>query len=213
MTTRFAGVALLAGVLVGGSVAAPPPASGPVMPAGGTAPAGPVSLMLTDQFERTADLTDYRGSVVVLVYGDRKGTAACRALGEQLHVCWHPDAKGQPPAKARTAPVAELTGLQPGQGSPEVRVIPVACCGKVPGPVRGAIRCQIAKGSPEVPVWLDFNETMKASFGQSVGEPNIVVFDATGRLRARINGTPDQGGLDQLVRAVQGLRYEAASGK
>ena len=170
----------------------------------------PVPLVLEDQFEMLAALADLRGSVVVLVYGDRKGTDACKALGEQLHVLWHPTAKGLPPAEAKAAPVVGLDGLAPGQSAPDVRVVPVACCGKVPGPVRGVIRSQVAKGSPDVPVWLDFGETMKTGFGLTAGEPNVVVFDAAGRLRMRVNGTPDQAALDRLVKAVQGLRAEAA---
>jgi hypothetical protein len=170
----------------------------------------PVALVLEDQFDRKADLGAYRGSVVILVYGDRRGTDACKALGEQLHVCWHPDAKGQPAAKAQAAPVVGLDGLPPGKAAPDVKVIPVACCGKLPGPVRSIIRTQIAKGAPDVPVWLDFADTMKTNFGLTAGEPNVVVFDAAGRPRGRVNGTPDAATLDTLVRTVQGLRAEAA---
>jgi hypothetical protein len=143
------------------------------------------------------------------VYGDRKGNDACRALGERLHVYWHPSAQGQPPAQAQAAPVAPLPGLPPGRPSPDVRVVPVACCGKVPAPVRSAIRTQIAKGSPEVPVWLDFADTMKGTFGLTAGEPNVVVFDAAGRLRLKVNGAPDRAALDKLAQTVQQLRYEA----
>lgn len=185
---------------------AQPPAA---MPARQALPA-PVPLVLQDQFDRKADLTAYRGAVVVLVYGDRKGTDACRALGEQLHVCWHPGAKGQAAAVAQAAPVVPLQGVQPGQPSPDVRVMPVACCGKVPGPIRGVIRSQIAKAVPDSIVWLDFADVMKAAFGLTAGEPNVVVFDAAGRLRMRVNGTPNPATLDRLVKAVEGLRYEAA---
>ncbi len=170
----------------------------------------PAALVLEDQFDRKADLSAYRGAVVVLVYGDRRGTDACKSLGEQLHVCWHPDAKGQPPAKAQAAPVVGLDGLAPGKAAPDVRVIPVACCGKVPGPLRGVIRTQIARGAPDVPVWLDFADTMKANYGLTAGEPNVVVFDASGRPRGKVNGTPDAATLDGLVRTVQALRAEAA---
>ncbi|HEX4613184.1 MAG TPA: hypothetical protein VH092_33665 [Urbifossiella sp.] len=181
-----------------GVVAAQPPA------------AQPVALVLEDQFDRKADLSAYRGAVVILVYGDRRGTDACKALGEQLHVYWHPEAKGQPPAKAQGAPVVGLDGLPPGKAAPDVRVIPVACCGKVPTPIRGVVRGQIARGAPDVPVWLDFTDAMKATFGLTAAEPNLVVFDAAGRLRERVNGTPDAAALARVVRAVQALRAEAA---
>lgn len=170
----------------------------------------PVELVLEDQFDRKADLASLRGSVVVLVYGDRKGTDTCRALGEQLHVCWHPTAKGQPAAKAQAAPVAPLDGLKPGQVSPNVIVVPVACCGaKVPPVVRKKIRSEIATGSPDVVVWLDFADTMKGLFGLTGSEANVVVIDAKGIARVKHNGVIDQAGMDRLVKLVQDLRYEA----
>jgi len=170
----------------------------------------PTPLAMEDQFGKKADLADHRGEVVILVYGDRKGTDACRKLGERLHVVWHPTAAGQPPAKAHAAPVAALNGLPAGKKSPEVKVIPVACCGKVPAPVRAVIRSQIAKGSPDVPVWLDFTNAMKTDFTLTASEPNVAVFDAAGRLRLKINGTPDPPALDLLMKTVQELRLEAA---
>ncbi len=196
MATR----SVLAGLMLtalGWSAAAQPPA------------AVPADLVLEDQFDRKADLADLRGQVVVLVYGDRKATDPCRAVGEALHVRWHPDAKGQPPAKARAAAVLPLDGLKPGQVSPDVTVVPVACCGKVPGPVKALIRGQVAKASPDAVVWLDFADTLKATYGQSAGEPNLLVFDAAGRLRMKVNGTPDQPTMDRITKVVQELRYEA----
>lgn len=168
-----------------------------------------VELTLEDQFERKTDLADLRGSVVVMVFGDRKGNDACRALGEQLHVYWHPDAKGLAPAKAQSAPVAPLDGLKAGQASPNVIVVPVACCGKVPGAVRPAISKGVAKGSPDVVVWLDFADKMKDAFGLTAGETNVAVLDAAGRLRLKVNGTLDQSAMDKLVKTVQAVRYEA----
>jgi hypothetical protein len=192
-------LALSACLMVVGAAGAQPPAPG------GKA----VELMLEDQFDRKTDLADLRGNVVVLVFGDRKGTDPCRALGEQLHVCWHPTAKGQPPAKARTAPVVPLDGLKPGQAAPDVLVVPVACCGKVPALIRPSISKQIAKGSPDVVVWLDFTDTMKDMFGLTAGETNVAVIDARGVARMKLNGAIDQPTMDKLVKTVQALRAEA----
>ena len=86
----------------------------------------PTELTFEDQFDRPAKLADLRGAVVILVYGDRKSNELCKTVGESLHVCWHPTAKGQPAAKAQAAPVVPLDGLKPGQESPNVVVIPVA---------------------------------------------------------------------------------------
>jgi hypothetical protein len=170
----------------------------------------PVELVLEDQFERRADLASLRGHVVILVFGDRKGTDACRALGEQLHVCWHPAAKGMPARQAQSAPVAPLDGLKPGQASPNVIVVPVACCGKVPPAVRAKIIKEVAKGSPDVVVWLDFHNAVKGMFGLAAGETNVAVIDANGVARMKLNGVIDQPAMDGLVRTVQALRYEAA---
>jgi hypothetical protein len=181
--------------------------------AGGAQPTAqapqPVELVFEDQFERKAGVADLRGNVVILVYGDRKGTDACRALGEQLHVLWHPEAKGQPPKKAQAAPVVPLDGLKPGQVAPNVIVVPVACCGKVPAAIRTAIRTQIAKGSPDVVVWLDFADAMKGMFGLSAGETNVVAIDTNGVARMKLNGTIDRAAMDKFIRTVQGLRLEA----
>jgi hypothetical protein len=184
------------------AIAMPVFAQQPAMPKQG-------ELTLEDQFERKAGLDELRGQVVVVVYGDRKATDACRSIGESLHVCWHPDAKGQPPIKAQAAPVVPLENLKPGQVSPNVAVVPVACCGKVPGPIRSVIRTQIAKASPDAVVWLDFTDTMKTMYGQTASEANLAVFDASGRLRMKINGTPDKATMDSLVKRVQELRVEA----
>lgn len=169
----------------------------------------PAELTFNDQFDRTAKLADLRGAVVILVYGDRKSNELCKTVGESLHVCWHPSAKGQPAAKAQAAPVAPLDNLRPGQVSPNVVVVPVACCGKVPGAIQKPIRAQIAKAVPDSVVWLDFGDTLKGMYGQTAGEPNLVVFDSEGRMRLKLNGTPDQAAMDRLTKAVQELRFEA----
>jgi hypothetical protein len=192
-------LALLAALALGGTASAQPPAA-----------AKPAELVLEDQFERRHDLAAYRGEVVVLVYGDRKGTDTCREFGEKLHVLFHPAAAGQPPAKARTAPVAALQGVPAGRRSPDVVVVPVAAAGNVPAVVRDLIRTQVAKASPEVPVWLDFSGVMEKEYGLRPGQPNLAVFDAAGRLRLKVNGTPDQPTVDKLVQTIQNLRAEAA---
>ncbi|HEV3384746.1 MAG TPA: hypothetical protein VG097_08015 [Gemmata sp.] len=169
----------------------------------------PVNLTMEDQFNRKADLADLRGHVVILVYGDKDAKDTCRQLGESLHVCWHPDAKGQQPKQAQAAPVIPLENLKPGQVSTNVVVVPVACCGKVPGLVHKLICNDIAKKSPDVVVWLDFADSMKGMFGLTPNQANLVVFDAVGRLQMKINGTPDQPKMDKLVKVVQDLRYDA----
>jgi hypothetical protein len=168
----------------------------------------PVELVLEDQFGKRQELAGHRGAVVVLVYGDRGGTDACRELGEKLHVLFHPTAAGQPPAKARAAPVAPLPGFAK---SPDVLVVPVAVPGKVPEVVRDLLRTQIKLASPDVPVWLDFAGVMEKEFGLRAGQTNLAVFDAQGRLRLKVNGTADKATLEKLLQTLQDLRAEAVA--
>ena len=170
----------------------------------------PVELGLEDQFGRKQDIAALRGAVVVLVYGDRRATDACRELGERLHVTFHPSAAGQPAGKARTAPVAPLEGVAAGKVSPDVFVVPVAAAGNVPAVVREFVRVQVKKAAPETPVWLDFEGTMEKTYGLRPGEANLVVFDGEGRLRLKIAGSPDAAANAKLLQTVQNLRAEAA---
>ena len=190
---RFAVVACLA---LGATLQAQPPRV--VVP----------GVVMEDQFEKAHDVAHHRGSVVVLIYGDRASAAANRALGEQLHVAFHPTAKGQPPAKARIAPVTPIAGAAT---SPDVVAVPVACVGKVPALVRAILRGQVKGGSPVVPVWLDFEDTMKTQFPFKAGVPNVVVLDAQGRYRYAAAGTPTREGMERLVQAIEGYRREAVT--
>jgi hypothetical protein len=170
--------------------------------------AKPVELSFEDQFEAKQELKSQRGKVVVLIYGDRKASDACKSLGEQLHVAFHPTAKGLSPAKSRLQPVTALPNAAPGQ-SPGVLVQAVACCGKMPALVRPVLKSQIAKASPDVPVWLDFEQEMVTRFGMTTGEANAVVFDVQGRYRHAMQGTPDAKTLQKLAETIQSLRVES----
>ena len=165
-------------------------------------------LTLPDQFGQDHSVADLRGRVVVLIYGDRKSADANRALGEWLHVFFHPTAAGQPPAMARLAPVKPIEGQAPGVSGPEVVAVPVAAVGKVPGLVAGIIRRQMRCGSPEVPIWLDFRDDMSDLFGLKPGVSNVAIVDCQGRLRYTATGplTPNQ--QTQLATAIEGLRRE-----
>ncbi|MGL4422879.1 MAG: hypothetical protein ACRCZF_19585 [Gemmataceae bacterium] len=195
-------IALLILLLVGSTAAA----QAPVAPA-------PINVVLEDQFDRKPELAQLRGTVAVIVYGDRTAMEACKKLGEQLHVTFHPTAQGLPAAKARQQPVVALPNLPAGVASPEVSVLPVATCGKVPPLLRGLIRGQIKNGAPDVPVWLDFEETMQKTFGQKAGQPNIIVLDGTGVLRQTRLGTATAEQLQETLQLIQNLRAEMVRGK
>ena len=172
--------------------------------------AKPVDLTLEDQFEQKRTVADHKGEVIIFVYGDRKATDACRELGEKLHVLFHPTAAGKTGEKAYLAPVAPLEGLPAGVKSPNVAVIPVAVAGKVPGPVKGLIRSGIKKDVPVMPVWIDYGTQMEDKFGLRESQPNVAVLDAQGRLRLKVNGTPDKASFEKILQTAQNLRAEAA---
>lgn len=167
-------------------------------------------LAMEDQFETKHSVADHKGKVLILVYGDYFGLKASRDLGTQLHVLFHPTADGKSAKEAKAAPVVALDGVEKGKESPDVAVVPVACCGKVPGLVQGQIRGGLKKDAADTPVWLDFGTTMKDKFGLTGGEPNLVVIDAQGRLRLKVNGTPDKETLQKVLQTTQNLRAEAA---
>ena len=169
-----------------------------------------IELALSDQFEQLQNLNNHRGHVTVLLYGDRTGMPANRELGEKLHTEFHPQAKGMTPVEARKVPPRPLANLPADKVSPNVYVLPVACIGQVPKLVQTIIRNQIKKGSPDVPVWLDFEDRMKTTFGLTASVPNIVVIDAWGRMRFRAAGPLDAATYQRLTQVIEYLRQEAA---
>ncbi len=173
----------------------------------------PVELAFEDQFEQKHNLGDLKGKVVILVYGDRNGIEASKELGEKLHVLFHPTAAGLTPDKARLAPVVALPGIVAGQESPDVVVVPVACAGSVPGPIKMLIRKGLKKDAADTPVWLDFGTVMADKFTVKESQPNLVVIDAAGYLRLKVNGTPDKATYEKLLQTTQNLRAEAAGTK
>ncbi len=180
-----------------------------VSAAGAQQPVVP-NIVMEDQFERTHSVADHRGDVVVLIYGDRASASANKALGERLHVTFHPTARGQPPAQARRAPVRPVPGQAVNARAPDVLTIPVASIGPVPALVRKLLRGQMRSASPEVPVWLDFGDAMKKGFGMKAGVPNVVVLDTAGRFRFATAGVPTLEGIERVVAVIEGLRREAS---
>jgi hypothetical protein len=176
---------------------------------GAQAPAPPLPVVqLEDQFERPTSVEQYRQHVLVLLFGDRASTTANQSLGAKLHIQFHPTAVGMPADQARQAPVVPVPGAAPGTPTPDVFVIPVACMGKVPGPIKSLVRSQIRRGSPHVPVWIDAADVMKGQFGLVAGEPNVVVLDQHGRLRYKVTGQLDPANYERLVATIAKLRAE-----
>lgn len=169
-----------------------------------------VEITMEDQFETKNSVADHKGKVLILVYGDRKGIDASRELGSTLHVLFHPTAEGKTAKEARKAPVAPLDGVAKDQASPDVSIIPVAVCAGVPGPIKGMIRKALAKDAADTSVWLDFDGVMAEKYTVREGEPNLVLIDAEGRLRLKVNGKPDKETMQKVLQTAQNLRAEAA---
>jgi hypothetical protein len=166
-------------------------------------------VVLEDQFEQRHDVAAHRGDIVVLIYGDRRSADLNKQWGELVHVHFHPSAKGQPPAQARQAPVRPVPGQPAGTRTPDVLAVPIACVGKVPALVRRIIRSQVRAASPDLPVWLDFEDVLKSQFPFTPGVPNVVVLDALGRFRYAAAGAPTAQGTPRLLEVIETMRREA----
>lgn len=164
---------------------------------------------MEDQFQKINKIENFRSDVVVLLFGDKESAEANKVLGQTIYESFHPQAKGKTPAQARFAPVLELADQPPGTKAPDVHTIAVACIGKVPNIVKVFIRNQFVKGSPDVPVWLDFNETMRTTFKFKSAVPNLVVIDTFGNLRFSASGNLNQAEFTDLVNAIESIRLEA----
>lgn len=178
-----------------------------------TAPTPLTPLNMEDQYERPRHLSGYKGHVVVLIYGDRASADANKKLGEAVHVYFHPSARDLPPEKALQAPALPVAGVPEGTPVPDVVALPIACVGNVPGFVRPFVRGQIRKGSPYMPVWLDFEDQMKARFGLAAGVPNVAIVDSQGRLRYTGNGALNPEQLSKMIQEITDLRREGAQAK
>jgi hypothetical protein len=168
---------------------------------------------MEDQYERPRQLAGYHGHIVVMIYGDRASADANKRLGQTVHVHFHPSARNLPPEKALQAPVLPLEGAEPQTPVPDVVALPIACVGKVPGLVRGLVRDQIRKGSPYMPVWLDFEDQMKTRFGLAAGVPNVAIVDSKGRLRYAGNGVMTNEQIGKMIQAITALRQETIGRK
>ncbi len=170
---------------------------------------GPVCLVMEDQFQNRCETEALRGHVVVLVYAGRYGAEAAVELGRKLHTHYHPTAATADPAERSKQPVIGIPGWPAEVPVPDVHVIPIACVPEVPKMLRGMVRSQIRKGSPHLPVWLDYEDAMRKGFGIVPDEPNVLLIDTAGVARGVSAGNPDETKYAQLVEAIDTLRSQA----
>jgi hypothetical protein len=180
-----------------------------ILPAVGRGQERPVNGVRGDQFNNRVETAQLRGDVVVLVYAGRHGAEAAMELGRTLHTRFHPTAEGAEPNAWSTQPVVGLAGWPAGLPVPDVKVIPVACVPEVPKALHGMVRRRLKQESPVVPVWLDFEDVMRPSFGMVPDEPNVLLIDTRGMAQGVVSGHLDQRKLDEVAALIDDLRKRA----
>ena len=173
------------------------------------APARGVNIVLEDQFRNSRATEQLRGHVVVLVYADRHGAEKALDIGRRLHLRFHPTADGAEATQWSRQPVVAPAGWPVGAAVPDVHVVPVACVPEVPKALHGMVRRRLKQESPVVPVWLDFEDVMRPSFGMVPDEPNVLLIDTRGMAQGVVSGHLDQRKLDEVAALVDDLRKQA----
>jgi hypothetical protein len=173
--------------------------------------ASSLNVVLEDQFRNRRGTAELRGDVVVLVYAERRGAEAANTLGRRLHVRFHPTAETAPPADWTKQPVVGLPGWPADARVPDVHVVPVACVAEVPRPLHGIVRMRIRQESPHIPVWLDFDDSLRKQFGIVPGEPNITLIDTEGRPQGVSAGNVNDSQFEALVAAIDRLRLASGT--
>lgn len=168
-----------------------------------------VNVAMEDQFGNDCQTAALQGDVVVLVYAGRHGAEAAMELGRKLHTRFHPTADAAEASEWSTQPVVGIAGWPAGRPVPDVRVIPIACVPEVPNALRGMVRRRLKRESPVVPVWLDFEDVMRPSFGMVADEPNVLLIDTGGCCRGVISGHLDEPQFNEVVAVIDGLRRQS----
>jgi hypothetical protein len=169
----------------------------------------PVNVVLEDQFRNRHETQRLRGDVVVLVYAERHGAEAALELGRRLHLRFHPTADQAEASQWSRQPVVGLPNWPAGVRVPDVHVVPIACVPEVPKPLHPVARSRLKQESPHVSVWLDFEDSMRQTFGMTSGVPNVAVVDTHGRPQGVLSGKIDDLKFEELVRRVDLLRLQA----
>ena len=167
---------------------------------------GVMNVVMEDQFQTPCETTEYLGDVVILVYAERHGAEESLLLGRKLHLHFHPTADEVSSDAWSKQPVRGIVNWPAGVALPDVRVIPVASLTEVPRALKPVARARMRKDSPVVPIWLDFDGTLKRMFGIIPGEPNIVVLNTAGQVHSVLSGKLNEQEFQQFVTRVDHIR-------
>ncbi len=141
-------------------------------------PAG--ALTLTDQYEHTWQLSDLRGSVVVLIAGDR--------VGNKFNGAWARAISGRYQRQVKTVAVANLAG--------------------VPGFLHGFIRGKFVSkdpAHPNGPILLDWKGVIPKTFGFHDDLTNVYVIDREGVFRYTGSGQGTDAEFEPLFHVLDAL--------
>ena len=167
---------------------------------------GVMNVVMEDQFRNPCETTKYLGDVVILVYAERHGAEDSLLLGRKLHLHFHPTADEVSSDAWSKQPVRGIVNWPAGVALPDVRVIPVASLTEVPRALKPVARARMRKDSPVVPIWLDFDGTLKRMFGIIPGEPNIVVLNTAGQVHSVLSGMLNEQEFQQFVTRIDHIR-------
>ena len=167
---------------------------------------GVMNVVMEDQFQTPCKTTEYLGDVVILVYAERHGAEESLLLGRKLHLHFQPTADEVSSDAWSKQPVRGIMNWPAGVALPDVRVIPVASLTEVPRALKPVARARMRKDSPVVPIWLDFDGTLKRMFGIIPGEPNIVVLNTAGQVHSVLSGKLNEQEFQQFVTRVDHIR-------
>ena len=146
------------------------------------------SLSLHDQEGRRLDLRDLRGRVVVIVYGTRDRVDEHIGWGRRLEqaLIAHGAYRATDTAAARP-----------------VRILALAQMGGVPSGFRTIIRSVVRQHTPaDFSLWLDWDDRMRAHFGNAGAASSVVVADRASRVRLVTTEPPNESTVAHVVGVV-----------
>jgi hypothetical protein len=149
------------------------------------------SLSLQDQEGRRLDLRDLRGRVVVIVYGTRDRVDEHIGWGRRLEQALIAHGAYRATDSAEDRPV---------------RILALAQMGGVPSAFRTIIRTVVRRHTPgDFSLWLDWDDRMRAHFGDGGAASSVVIADRASRVRLVTTEPPTDAAVAHVVGAVLAL--------
>ena len=145
---------------------------------------------LKDQFDHETNLEDFKGSVVVIVCGDRRGGDYMNDWAKAVN-----DNYKDPPGAVTVLRIADLVAVPPFFHSY----------------AKQRFLSKNAEGRSARPTLLDWDALVPKLYGFTNDVTNVYVIDAQGVLRYKASGkgTPDE--IRNLIHALEDVRQQAVT--